>query len=66
MRRHPVPRLAFLLGSGAAPFPTVRRFPCQKDPHEPELTPQRAVIISILLLLACGVLFAAIVFLVSV
>jgi hypothetical protein len=37
-----------------------------KDPHEPELTPQRAFIVSILLLLACGVLFAAIAFLVSV
>jgi hypothetical protein len=37
-----------------------------KDPHEPELTPQRAVIISILLLLACAVLFAAIAFLLSV
>jgi hypothetical protein len=37
-----------------------------KNPHEPELTPQRAVSISILLLLACAVLFAAIAFLLSV
>jgi hypothetical protein len=40
--------------------------PVSKDLHEPELTPQRVVIISILLLLACAVLFAAIAFLVSV
>jgi hypothetical protein len=36
-----------------------------KDLHEPKLT-QRAVVISILLLLACAVPFAAIAFLVSV